>query len=66
MQTWNRLTAIRGEGGVVNWLKESEGIREKHVRMTYGCGLQRGDWQWEWGADWTEGTKRENWTIVIA
>ena len=29
MDTWNRLTAIRGEGVEEDWIKEGEGINEK-------------------------------------
>ena len=31
METWNRLTAVRGEKGGGHCLKESEGISQKHI-----------------------------------
>ena len=61
MDTWNRLTAVRGKGAWGDWLKEGEGISQKNMCMTHGHGQWCGDCLREYGgAGWT-GAKGENW-----
>ena len=44
---WNRLTALRGEGERRDWMKEGEGISQKHTCMTHRHRQQCGDGQRE-------------------
>ena len=59
METWNRLTAARGEGRRRQWWKEEEGISQRTC-MNY-------PWTWttmwgltvEWDMGWVEEGKGE-------
>ena len=51
MDTGNRLTAARGEGGKGYWMNEGEGrgLAKEHICMTYRHRQQCGDGQQEGG-----------------
>ena len=56
MNTWNRLTAVRGERGGGTWMKEGEGIGQRTltgpigvdrcVVMAQGEGRGKAGWRW--------------------
>ena len=47
IETWNRLTAVRGEGeGGTGW--KMKGLAKEHICMTHGHGQPCGDCLREW------------------
>ena len=44
----DKWTGVRGDGGDGYWLKESEGISQKHIGMTLGHGQWYGNCLREW------------------
>ena len=65
METWNRVTAARGEEGRGNRGKKGKGLVKEYVWMTHGHGQWCGDWLWVGVRLGVGGQRWENWTTAL-